>query len=180
MTIELFIATFENDESRANQVLQDQDNLRRELVYQVSHDLRSPLQIVYGYADMLHQAELGPVTPLQADVLDLMLKRTRAIEQMTRDIMATKPIDRESLELAKIDLNQLCQQTMVDARMVSEERDNLDFQIALGRNRHAAYKHIKFAGNQGGDNSGPFRRYKLYFDAHVCCQFFSDIDLKAD
>lgn len=117
--------------AEANRVLQEQDDLRRELVYQVSHDLRSPLQIVYGYADMLHQAELGPVTPLQTDVLELMLKRTRSIEQMTRDIMAAKPINRASLELAEIDLNQLCQQSMVDARMISAEREHLDFQIAL-------------------------------------------------
>lgn len=117
--------------AEANQVLHEQDDLRRELVYQVSHDLRSPLQIVYGYADMLRAAELGPVTPMQTDVLELMLKRTRSIEKMTRDIMAAKPIDRDGLELAEIDLNQLCQQAMVDVTMLSEDRDNLDFQIAL-------------------------------------------------
>jgi PAS domain S-box-containing protein len=105
----------------ANASLEAQDALRKELVYQVSHDLRSPLQIVYGYADMLFNAELGPVTEMQKDVLALMLKRTRSIERLTLDIMAVKPISREVLELKPVDLNALCQQAIVDSQMLHEE-----------------------------------------------------------
>jgi PAS domain S-box-containing protein len=115
----------------ANASLQAQDELRRELVYQVSHDLRSPLQIVYGYADMLYNAELGPITPMQKDVLGLMIKRTQAIEGMTRDIMAARPINRDLLDLQNIDLNQLCQQAVVDAKMLCDPDQGIDFETAL-------------------------------------------------
>ncbi|RPJ00912.1 MAG: GAF domain-containing protein, partial [Chloroflexi bacterium] len=106
----------------ANAALEAQDALRRELVYQVSHDLRSPLQIVYGYADMLRNGELGPVTEFQTEVLDLVLKRTRSIERLTLDIMAAKPISHDMLELDAIDLNEMCHQAIVDAQMIHSDQ----------------------------------------------------------
>ena len=107
----------------ANAALEAQDALRRELVYQVSHDLRSPLQIVYGYTDMLHNGELGPVTEFQIEVLDLVLKRTRSIERLTLDIMAAKPISQDMLELHPIDLNEMCHQAIADAQMVHSDQN---------------------------------------------------------
>jgi len=102
----------------ANAQLAAQDELRRELVYQVSHDLRGPLQIVYGYADMMRDEMLGPVTATQKEILSLILKRSKAIERLTKDIMAARPINRETLELAEVNLSELCQQALVDAQMV--------------------------------------------------------------
>jgi PAS domain S-box-containing protein len=46
-----------DDLAAANAILKEQDELRKELVYQVSHDLRSPLQLVYGYADRYSGAD---------------------------------------------------------------------------------------------------------------------------
>jgi signal transduction histidine kinase len=106
----------------ANASLEAQDALRRELVYQVSHDLRSPLQIVYGYADMMHSGDLGPVTEMQIDVLALMLKRTRSIERLTLDIMAAKPISYDMLELKQVDLAEMCRQAALDAHMLHSDQ----------------------------------------------------------
>ncbi len=109
-----------NELAVANASLEAQDALRRELVYQVSHDLRSPLQIVYGYADMLHNGDLGPVTETQVDVLALMLKRTRSIERLTLDIMAAKPISYDVLELTTVELNEMCRQAVLDSQMLND------------------------------------------------------------
>ncbi len=114
----------------ANLQLQAQDSLRKELTYQVTHDLRSPLQIIYGYTDMMHNAELGPVTEMQKDVLDLILKRSKTIERMTKDIMGAKPINRESLEFETVDLTQLCQQAITDIQLVFRD-DRFIFETEL-------------------------------------------------
>jgi GAF domain-containing protein len=106
----------------ANASLEAQDALRRELVYQVSHDLRSPLQIVYGYADMMHGGDLGPVTEIQVEVLALMLKRTRSIERLTLDIMAAKPISYDMLEFKPVDIAEMCRQAVLDAHMLHSEK----------------------------------------------------------
>lgn len=105
----------------ANETLAAQDELRRELVFQVSHDLRGPLQIVYGYTDMMREELLGPVTPTQKEVLDLILKRSKSIERMTQDILAARPISRDMLELAPLDLTEVCQQALNDAQMMHRD-----------------------------------------------------------
>ena len=114
----------------ANLQLQAQDSLRKELIYQVTHDLRSPLQIIYGYTDMMHNAELGPVTEMQKDVLALILKRSKTIERMTKDIMGTKPISRDTLEFETVDITQLCQQAMTDVQLVFRD-ERFIFETAL-------------------------------------------------
>jgi GAF domain-containing protein len=132
-TIHLLRQTQERAEdlSAANEILKEQDKLRQELVHQVSHDLRSPLQLVYGYADMLHGGFLGDVTSSQMDILKLMMKRIKAIELMTRDIMASKSISTEILELEQIELNAMCQQAIVDIRLLNQGRPDLHFETAL-------------------------------------------------
>lgn len=113
--------------ARANALLQAQDALRKELVYQVSHDLRSPLQIVYGYAGMMHDGDIGPVTPYQQEVLGHIIRRSKAIERMTQDIMAAKPISRETLELGTVNVSELCAQAVASAQVVHRDRPHLTF-----------------------------------------------------
>jgi signal transduction histidine kinase len=103
--------------AQANARLEAQDALRRELVYQITHDIRGPLQVIYGYADVILDGLLGPVTDAQRDILQMMIKRSRSIEAMTEDIMAVGPISRQVLNLAPVDLIALCLQAARDARM---------------------------------------------------------------
>ena len=101
-----------------NAQLEAQDELRRELLFQVSHDLRSPLQIIHGYAEIMKAGMLGSLTPNQQNVLDLILKRSRSIEQLAKDIIAARPIDYEMLNRQPLDLNELCRQAVADAQMI--------------------------------------------------------------
>ena len=117
--------------ARANALLQTQDALRKELVYQVSHDLRSPLQIVYGYAGMMHDGDIGPVTTYQQEVLEQIIRRSKAIERMTQDIMAAKPISRETLELGTVDVSELCAQAVASAQVVHRSRPLLIFRAEI-------------------------------------------------
>lgn len=117
--------------ARANTLLQTQDALRKELVYQVSHDLRSPLQIVYGYAGMMQDGDTGPVTDYQQEVLEQIIRRSKAIERMTQDIMAAKPISRETLELDTVDVSELCAQAVASAQVVHRSRPHLAFRAEI-------------------------------------------------
>ncbi len=120
-----------DDLAAANRQLEAQDRLREDMVYQVSHDLRSPLQIVYGYADMMQTGDLGPVTDDQRDVLDLIMRRSKSIERMTEDIMAVTPINRSTLVLAPLNLTEVCAQVIDSARVVYQEREDLVFAAEL-------------------------------------------------
>jgi PAS domain S-box-containing protein len=107
--------------AEANARLEAQDELRKELVYQVSHDLRSPLQIVYGYAELMRDEVLGPVTPAQNDALALIVKRSKSIERLTKDIMAAKPISRDMLNLRPVNLTEISRQAFADAQIIYQD-----------------------------------------------------------
>jgi signal transduction histidine kinase len=66
--------------------LKEQDSLRRELVAQVSHDLRTPLAVLHGYLETLDmkQAELEPAD--RQEYLDVSLRQSERLKQMVEDL----------------------------------------------------------------------------------------------
>ena len=89
-------ATFDHMAERiTNQVneLKSQDTLRRELVAQVSHDLRTPLASLHGYLETL-QLKAGTLSEQERrEYLDIALRHS---ERLTRLVM-------DLFELAKLD-----------------------------------------------------------------------------
>ena len=79
------------------QGLQDSDRLRRELVANVSHDLRTPLAAVQGYVETLL---------LQHDRLD-PLEQRRYLEIAGKHAARLSHLVGELFELAKLDANQI-------------------------------------------------------------------------
>ena len=66
--------------------LKQQDRLRRELVAQVSHDLRTPLAVLHGYLETLEmkQAELQPAQ--REEYLGIALRQSERLTQMVEDL----------------------------------------------------------------------------------------------
>jgi signal transduction histidine kinase len=66
--------------------LKEQDRLRRQLVAQVSHDLRTPLAVLRGYLETLEMKgdELQPT--LQAEYLTTALRQSERLTQMVEDL----------------------------------------------------------------------------------------------
>ncbi|MCP4040799.1 MAG: hypothetical protein GY731_02430, partial [Gammaproteobacteria bacterium] len=56
--------------------LKDQDQLRRELVAQVSHDLRTPLAALHGYLETLRIKGDQIYTAGQKEYLDIALRQS--------------------------------------------------------------------------------------------------------
>jgi signal transduction histidine kinase len=66
--------------------LKQQDRLRRELVAQVSHDLRTPLAVLHGYLETLDmkQSELQPAQ--REEYLSIALRQSERLTQMVEDL----------------------------------------------------------------------------------------------
>lgn len=108
------------DEANAN--LKALDDLRNELVQNLSHELRSPLALVRGYAGLLRDGELGPLVKDQVDAIDVIDAKAESISRLINDILALEAIRRESLELGPVDIIRLCQQAMDGAQLLFAER----------------------------------------------------------
>ncbi|MEJ2591780.1 MAG: HAMP domain-containing sensor histidine kinase [Candidatus Thiodiazotropha sp.] len=66
--------------------LKEQDRLRRELVAQVSHDLRTPLAVLHGYLETLNMPERDFTPERQREYLAIALRQSERLKQMVEDL----------------------------------------------------------------------------------------------
>ena len=66
--------------------LKSQDKLRRELVAQISHDLRTPLAAVHGYLETLQMKGSDLEAAKRMDFLDSALRQSGRLKQMVEDL----------------------------------------------------------------------------------------------
>ncbi|WP_162909480.1 GAF domain-containing protein [Aggregatilinea lenta] len=116
--------------AEANVNLQELDALRDELIANVSHELRSPLSLVRGYAGLLRAEELGPITSDQAEALDVVEDKASSIGRLIDDILALERIRHDALELSPIELNELCERACTGTALIHSGRD-LHFETQL-------------------------------------------------
>lgn len=80
------------------------ENLRRELLANVSHDLRTPLSLIYSYAEMMNDFP-GEITPEQAKVI---MDETRRLSILVNDVLDISKLesDMERLCAARFNLTE--------------------------------------------------------------------------
>jgi signal transduction histidine kinase len=67
------------------------ENLRRELLANVSHDLRTPLALIYSYAEMMHDFP-DEITPEQTQTI---MDETRRLTTLVNDVLDISKLERE-------------------------------------------------------------------------------------
>jgi len=87
--------------------LRETDKLKDELIQNVSHELRTPLTFIKGYVQLLIDGELGPLTDIQRESLEVMGRKTDHLARLVNDIVTLEAVQSETLELAPIDLGHL-------------------------------------------------------------------------
>jgi len=108
--------------AEANRSLQAVDALRNELVQNLSHELRAPLALVRGYASLMREGELGPVSADQVSALETIQDRADAISRLINDILSLETIRRETLVLGLVDIAELVARAVNGARLVHGAR----------------------------------------------------------
>ena len=66
--------------------LEELDRLKNEFIQNVSHELRSPLAIIRGYAEILEAGELGELRPEQKQPVAVITRRARMLGELVQDI----------------------------------------------------------------------------------------------
>ncbi len=89
--------------------LQEVARLRDELIQNVSHELRTPLTFIKGYIELLLEGEMGAMNDLQRKSLGIVADKTNTVARLLNDIIFLQQIERESLELAPLNLGELAQ-----------------------------------------------------------------------
>ena len=82
--------------------LKERDNAKAELSAMVSHELKTPLVTISGYAEMLKEdALLGTLNKEQTHAVDTIISQTIKLERLISDIMDAQKMDLKKMKFNK-------------------------------------------------------------------------------
>jgi len=118
-----------------NEALEAADRLKSDFVSHVSYELRTPLNSMLGFAQMLAEPAFGPMSEKQREYVDDILSSGTTLRAIVDDILDLATIDAGTLELklAPVDVRDLIEaarQGVEDRLKQNEVR--LEIEVALG------------------------------------------------
>lgn len=91
--------------SRTNDELQRILRAKHEIMQDVSHDLRSPLALIKGYAEMLKDGFMGPLTEEQSSALTVIDKKGEQLLTLVNQLFKLQTVGKDALNRAPLNLN---------------------------------------------------------------------------
>jgi len=104
--------------------LEDQDRLRREMVANVSHDLRTPLTHLHGYLETLMLKEESLEPKQRREYLEITLQHAKRLGRLVSDLFELAKLDamHEPLERERMPVGELVQDIAQKYRLPAEDR----------------------------------------------------------
>lgn len=87
--------------------------------YSVSHDLRAPLRIIDGYADILITDHDSRLDDESRRILGVIMSNARHMGQLIDDLLNLSRIGRKEINSLLIDMNDLVQEVFAERQMIS-------------------------------------------------------------
>jgi PAS domain S-box-containing protein len=112
--------------------VQEVDHLKSEFIQNVSHELRQPLALIRGYAELLVSGELGELCSLHQEPLEVIARRTRMLSDLVEDITLILGAEVRSLDREQIALDTLVQGALQDFRVVADQAE-LELEASIGK-----------------------------------------------
>jgi signal transduction histidine kinase len=136
--LEQLHATFERMAGRIEEQihqLEAQDRLRRDMVANVSHDLRTPLAHLQGYLETLRLKEHDLDDERRREYLDIALQHGERLGRLVADLFELAKLDalQEPIERERLPVGELVQDVTQKYRLsASEQGIDLDADLAAG------------------------------------------------
>lgn len=81
--------------------LAELDRLKAEFVSVASHELKTPVSVIEGYAEMLEDGLYGPVTPQQTQTLRYIREQTEVLAERVGQLLALSRLEARGVELTR-------------------------------------------------------------------------------
>jgi signal transduction histidine kinase/DNA-binding response OmpR family regulator len=114
--------------------LEELDRLKNEFIQNVSHELRSPLALIRGYADLLQSGELGELPEEQQEPVEIIARRARMLGNLVEDIVLILLAEARPPLLEAVSADELARAAVKDFRMAADQQGltleaEIDFEI---------------------------------------------------
>jgi signal transduction histidine kinase len=97
------------------------DRLKGEFIQNVSHELRSPLALIRGYAEILNIGELGELQPEQRHPISVVARRSRMLSELVEDITLILGAETRSPEWEPVALDEVARTAVEDFSIKADE-----------------------------------------------------------
>ncbi|MBN1810529.1 MAG: GAF domain-containing protein [Anaerolineae bacterium] len=103
--------------------LEEMDHLKDAFIQNVSHELRSPLALIRGYAEMLDSGEIGEVPADQKKPVAIIARRARMLSDLVKDITLILEAEVSPPEPEPIPLDELAQNAVEDFQVEIDQAE---------------------------------------------------------
>lgn len=108
----------------ANERLKGLDKLKTEFVSLASHQLRSPLTAIKGYASMLSEGDYGEINPEAKESINRIVESSNNLTLVVEDLLNVSKIEAGGMkyEMIKFDLSELVSSTTTELSVTAEKK----------------------------------------------------------
>jgi len=121
----------------ANTKLKSLDTLKSEFISLASHQLRSPLTVIKGYASTLTDGVVGDLTPKQTEIVRHIYTSAHGLASVVEDFLNVTKIEQGGMKYAfeDVDLGQLVKDLANDMKIPAEEK-HLTFSFSIEKGKY--------------------------------------------
>lgn len=102
--------------------LRELDQMRSDFVSMVSHELRSPMTVVGGIADILRKRLTQLTDAQRTELIETLSRESRRLTRLVSDVLDLEALDQSGMELqlSDVDLGQIARLSVTDAGVASQ------------------------------------------------------------
>lgn len=99
--------------------LQELDHLKNQFIQNASHELRLPLALIRGYAELLSSGELGELSPQQQGPMEIIARRAQMLGDLVEDITIILSAEARPFKEGPVALEQLAHTAIEDFQAIA-------------------------------------------------------------
>ncbi len=109
------------------------DRMKAEFVSVASHELKTPINVILGYLQLLEEEAYGSISPKQREVLETLGAQTRALSRLVHHLLDVSRFEAGGgrLDLRAVELESFFQELEHAFRVLSYQR-GIDFRVERG------------------------------------------------
>ncbi len=109
--------------------LESTGNLKSQFIYNISHELKTPLTNIKGFSRMMYSGEFGELNMDQLNYLGTIIEETDRLLQIIQQVLDAAKLESQKmrLELREVDLRELCNNQGIRSVEESAKNKGLEF-----------------------------------------------------
>lgn len=123
------------EDSKQSSFAEEERKVRNSFLARVSHELRSPLNAIIGFAELMYHGKAGPVSTLHKEYLGDILSSSRYLLVLINDMLDLAKVESGKMEFhpEKIDVKQILNETrIVFEQLISSKKIHFEVQVDPG------------------------------------------------